>query len=350
VKTIDLRSDSVTRPTQAMRKAMYDAEVGDDGRTSPDGRFGDPTVNELEMRSADLLGLPAALFMPSGTMANLVALRTWCPRGTAVAVGSTAHIYRRETSAFDDAYLGLRPITLADDSGLPDADAVGRALRRDDQERPALLCLENTHNAAGGAAWAPDDSAPIYDTTASTGAPVHLDGARLFNAAVALDCTPADVATRASSVMFCLTKGLGAPLGAVLLGGADFIAHAREVRDRLGGQMRQVGVVAAAGLVALRDFTDQLATDHHRANRLAALLADLPGARVHLGNLHTNIVQLLLPPNCPSPHRLVTDLASHGVLVQATTDRVLRLVTHRDIAETDITRAARVLRDVLAHR
>ncbi|WP_033329918.1 threonine aldolase family protein [Actinomadura welshii] len=344
LKPIDLRSDTVTLPTEDMRKAMYQAEVGDDGRLLPDGRHGDPTVAELEEHAARLLEKPAALFMASGTMANLTALRTWCPRGAAVAVGRTSHLYRREVSAFDDGYFGLRPVELPDPDGLPGADAVRLALRRHD---PAMLCLENTHNAAGGTAWTPRQGASIHEVTSAAGVPVHLDGARLFNAAVALAVPPGALAAPADSLMFCLTKGLGAPMGAVLLGEAGFIARAREVRRLLGGQMRQVGVVAAAGLVALRDFRERLALDHERARGLAERLADLRGARVDPGRVRTNIVQMLLPDGGPPLRTVQDELARQGVLVHSTGARTVRLVTHRDLSDDDIVHAADVLHTVL---
>jgi threonine aldolase len=341
---IDLRSDTVTLPTQRMREAMFAAAVGDDGRLTEGGRSGDPTVAELEQRAAALFAKPAALFMPSGTMANLVALRTWCARGSAVAVGSTAHLYRRETSAFHDAYFGLRAVELADTDGLPLAGDLSAALAEHDI---ALLCLENTHNAAGGVAWGAEDVAPLRELASSADVPVHLDGARLFNAAVALGCEPATLAAPVDSLMFCLTKGLGAPMGAVLLGEADFVARAREVRKLLGGQMRQIGVAAAAGLVALNGFTDWLSTDHQRARRLAGLLTGLRGARVDPDQVQTNIVQVLLPESGPPVPEVIRDLTAAGVLVHSTGDAMVRLVIHRDLSDADITRAASVLHAVL---
>lgn len=336
---IDLRSDTVTVPTQRMREAMSSAAVGDDGRLTADGRSGDPTVIELEERAADLFAKPAGLFMPSGTMANLVALRTWCARGATVGVGSTAHLYRRELSAFQDDYFGLRAVELPDDDGLPSVGDLSAEI--------SLLCLENTHNAAGGTAWAPEDAAPLL---AAAGAPVHLDGARLLNAAVALDRAPAELAAPVDSLMFCLTKGLGAPMGAILLGGGEFIARARQVRKLLGGQMRQIGVAAAAGLVALNGFADWLRTDHQRARRLAELLTDLRGARVDPDRVQTNIVQVLLPESGPPVPAVVRDLTAAGVLVHSTGDAMVRLVTHRDLSDADITHAARVLHAVLDRR
>jgi threonine aldolase len=335
---IDLRSDTVTVPTQRMRDAMSAAAVGDDGRLTADGHSGDPTVVELEERAAALFAKPAALFMPSGTMANLVALRTWCARGATVAVGATAHLYRREISAFQDDYFGLRAVELADDDGLPDAGDLSAGI--------SLLCLENTHNAAGGTAWTPEAAAPLL----AAGVPVHLDGARLLNAAVSLDRDPAELAAPADSLMFCLTKGLGAPMGAILLGEADFIGRARTVRKLLGGQMRQIGVAAAAGLVALNGFADWLRIDHTRARRLAQLLGDLRGARVDPDRVQTNIVQVLLPASGPPVPDVVRDLTAAGVLVHSTGDAMVRLVTHRDLSDADITRAASVLRAVLDRR
>jgi threonine aldolase len=342
LRPIDLRSDTVTRPTEPMRRAMCRAEVGDDGRRLPDGRSGDPTVDALEARAAKLFGMPAALFMPSGTMANLVALRTWCPPGAGVAVGATAHIHRRETAAFDPDYLGLRAIPLPDETGLPTVDAVRAALAED----PAVLCLENTHNAARGAAWRVEDAAEVYRAAARGGVPVHLDGARLLNAAVAVGSAPDALAAGAASLTFCLTKGPGAPMGALLLGDAGFVRRALRVRTLLGGQLRQAGIVAAAGLVAL-DGAAWLASDHRRAARLAHRLSGLGSARVAVAAVPTNIVQILLGAAAPPVARVIDELAGRGVLVQSPGGDVLRLVTHRDLDDADIDRAADVLRAVL---
>ncbi|MQA81925.1 MAG: hypothetical protein GEV10_26210 [Streptosporangiales bacterium] len=340
----DLRSDSVTLPSAGMRAAIVEAGLGDDARQLPDGRSGDPTVAALEQRAADLFRTPAALFMPSGTMANLVALRTWCPRGAAVAVGATSHLFRRETAAFDEEYLGLRAVTLDDRTGMPTEADFRAALA---EHRPALLCLENTHNAACGTAWHPEDAAPLYRGASAAGVPVHLDGARLLNAAVAVGSRPHELAAGTDSLMICLTKGLGAPLGAILLGDAGFIERARPVRKLLGGQLHQAGVAAAAGIVALDGDLGQLSVDHERAARLAAGLSGLAGVRVVTAAVPTNIVQLRLDGTGHDVREVIDALASRDVLVQSPAAGVLRLVTHCDLSDADVDRAVDVLRAVL---
>lgn len=338
---IDLRSDTVTRPTPEMRKAMHEAEVGDDGRILPDGSYGDATVTALQERAADLFGKQAALYTVSGTLANLVALRTWCNRGATVAVGHGAHILRREKSAFDPDYFGLSPIALDDKDGLPNADSVRDACAR---HRPALLCLENTHNAACGAAWGTRRAAPVYAAARSAGVPIHLDGARLFNAAVALATDVKDLAADVDSVMFCLSKGLGAPMGSVLVGTTGFIEHARQVRKLLGGQWRQAGVVAAAGLVALEGIDERLAADHAKARRLATLL---PAELVDPERVHTNMIQVSVGPTGLAVEDVITHAAEQGLLLHSTTAGVIRLVTHRDLSDFDIDRAGEILGSIL---
>ncbi len=338
---IDLRSDTVTRPTEAMRKAMYAADVGDDARLLPDGRYGDPTVLALEERAAEVLGLEAALYTVSGTLANFVALRTWCDRGAFVAIGDSAHLYRREKSGFDPNYFGLTPVELDDRTGLPGAEAVREAVAT---HRPALLCLENTHNAACGAVWGPERGAPVYAAARQAGVSVHLDGARIFNAAVALDTEVSALTAAADSVMFCLSKGLGAPIGSILGGSKEFITRARGVRKLLGGQWRQAGVTAAAGLVALDGARERIEADHARARRLATLL---PTTLVDRDRVQSNMVQISLGPTDPLAEDVIARAADRGLLLQSTTAGIIRLVTHGDVSDADIDRAADVLNEVL---
>lgn len=339
---VDLRSDTVTLPSAPMRQAMYEAEVGDDARVGPDRLRGDPTVRDLETLCAEQLGKAAALFVPSGTMANLVALRTWCPRNSPVAVGVTAHVYQRERSPFDPEYLGLRAVELDDSAGLPDETTVRESVAA----HPALLCLENTHNAAGGRAWPPEQVHSAVRVARQAGMRVHLDGARLFNAAVALGRAPAALAGVSDSVGFSLSKGLGAPVGSVLLGPSDFITEARRVCKQLGGQMRQAGIVAAAGLIALRDGPDQLAEDHRNAHLLAELLAVGHPMGLEVAFPQTNIVYVRLSRPI-DPLRMVTILAEKGLLVQVEGPTTIRLVLHRDVSAQSVPWVAETLLGVL---
>lgn len=334
---IDLRSDTVTRPNSEMRDAMRDAEVGDDARRLPNGSYGDPTVNRLEHEAAEKLGMEAALFLISGTMANFVALRTWCKRGDVVAVGRTSHLYRKEPAAFDPEFHGLHAVALPDETGIVALGALNKALP---EGSPAVLCLENTHNAACGLPWRADEAEDVIAAAHATGAQVHLDGARIFNAAVALNVDVKSLTKDVDSVMVCLSKGLGAPLGSILAGPRDFIDRARTVRKHLGGQWRQAGVAAAAGLVALRDIEPRLESDHAKARRLATLLgADLADT----GQTRTNMVQMRLPSTGPSAQAVVAEAADNGILLHAGSPTAIRLVTHQDLSDDDIGRAARVL-------
>ena len=262
---IDLRSDTVTLPTPAMRQAMADAEVGDDV-------FGeDPTVNRLEERAAELLGKEAALFTASGTMSNLLAVLTHTQRGDEVLLGSEAHIFWSEVGGAA-TLVGVQPRTLPNrPDGTLDPTLVEAAIRRPDVHHPqtGLLCLENTHNRCGGGVMTVEETATLSEVAHDRGIPVHLDGARLFNAAVALERPAKDLTAPVDSVCFCLSKGLGAPVGSLLGGSREFVDRARKYRKMVGGGMRQAGVIAAAGLVALTTMIDRMAEDHANARRLA---------------------------------------------------------------------------------
>ncbi len=322
---VDLRSDTVTRPTPEMRRAMANAEVGDDG-------FGDdPTVNRLQGTFAEMIGKEEALFMPSGTMANQVALRVLGQPGSVVFAGRRQHLVVREVAA-----AGLNSVaqvvTLDDDDGTIDATAVSRWLADANVGwAPAsALFVEDTHGEAGGRLW------PLQRLQAlsNVGIPVHLDGARLWNAAVASGTSMAERAASATTVTCCLSKGLGAPVGSLLAGPAELIARARVERKQLGGMMRQVGVLAAAGLVAL-DRVGRLAEDHLRARRLAeAAAARWPGS-VDPRAVDTNIVRI----EHPDPLGLLTHLSASGVLAVPGSSSTVRLVTHADLDDADIDRA-----------
>ncbi len=341
MEVIDLRSDTVTQPTEAMRRAIRDAELGDDVFED------DPTVKRLEEMAARLLGKEAALFMPSGTMANLVAVLTHTRRGDEVIVGDESHILHYEVGGAS-ALGGVLLRTVPNDRrGRLRAEDVAAVIRPEDIHFPrtALLCLENTHNRCGGTALSPDDLAPVVAVARRHGIPIHLDGARIFNAAVALGVPTAELARDVDSVMFCLSKGLSAPVGSLLCGPRAFIARARRVRKMLGGGMRQVGAVAAAGIVALETMIDRLAEDHANARYLAERLAKLPRVEIDPAAVETNIVVFTL--RAGTADELLPRLAQAGVLATNFGPRRIRLVTHHGIERRHIDEAVARLSRVL---
>jgi threonine aldolase len=331
---VDLRSDTVTQPTPAMREAMATAEVGDDGYGE------DPTVNALEEAFAARVGKPAALFVPSGTMANQIAVRLLADAGTSIVVGRRQHvvIYEMGASAVNSrAQLHL----VDDDDGLVRPTEVEVAIESAEHHwlRPSCVFIENTHMPSGGTPWPLGAVADL----AAVGLPIHLDGARLFNAEVATGSSAAAYAEHAVTVMCCLSKGLGAPVGSVLAGSTDLVEQARDERKRLGGGMRQAGVIAAAGLVALETMIERLADDHARARRLAVAVADrFPDGGLDPAGLLTNVV-VFRPPDPPA---LLADLRSEGILGGTIEPGVVRLMTHLDVDDDDIARVERV---VVAH-
>lgn len=343
MRFIDLRSDTVTHPTPAMREAMYRAEVGDDV-------FGeDPTVRRLEEMAAERMGKEAALFVASGTMGNLVALLTHCGRGDEVIVGDRSHTFLFEQGGM--AALGgitPRPIPNQPDGTLRLEDIQG-AIRSENVHFPRtrLVCLENTHNMCDGAPLTAEYTTAVARLARAHGLRIHLDGARIFNAATALGCDVRDLVRDVDSVMFCLSKGLCAPVGSLLCGSADFIYEARRARKVVGGGMRQVGILAAAGIVALEQMTGRLAEDHARARRLAEGLAEIPGVQV--GPVYTNIFYFWLTDEVPlSPETFVARLKEQGVLVLGREDGRYRIVTHYWITDEDVETTLRAVRQVVS--
>lgn len=337
---IDLRSDTVTHPTPAMRAAIASAAVGDDVFDD------DPTIHALQERAADLVGHEAALFVPSGTMGNLVALLTHAGRGHEVIVGDKSHIYLNEGGGM--AGLGgmqAGVVRNQPDGTLALAD-IQAAIRAEDVHHPRtrLICLENTHNVCGGVPVTPAYTQAVATLARQHGLAVHLDGARLFNAAVALQVAPADLASPVDSVMFCLSKGLSAPVGSVLCGSQAFIREARRWRKTVGGGMRQAGVLAAAGLLALNEMTARLAEDHANARQLAEGLHGLAGLELEPGTPHTNMVYFRLTGAAPfPPPALIHHARQHGVLLDADGAR-FRLVTHAWISAADVIKTIAVIR------
>lgn len=342
MKIVDLRSDTVTHPTPAMREAMYRAEVGDDV-------FGDdPTVNRLEEMAAERLGKEAALFVASGTMGNLVALLTHCRRGDEAIVGDCSHTFLFEQGGM--AALGgitPRPIPNQPDGALRLEDIRG-AIRGDDVHFPRtrLICLENTHNMRNGMPLTVEYTAQVATLAREHGLQVHLDGARVFNAAAALEVDVREVVLEVDSVMFCLSKGLCAPVGSLLCGDRDFVAEARRARKVVGGGMRQAGVLAAAGIVALEQVAPRMAEDHQRAKRLAEGLAEIPG--VEVAPVATNILYFWLTPDTPKTQdEIVSGLKERGVLLLGRLDGRFRAVTHYWITEEAVEHTIQAMREIL---
>jgi threonine aldolase len=328
---VDLRSDTVTRPTAAMRQAMAEAEVGDDG-------FGDdPTLIRLEEVFAQRVGKEAALFLPSGTMANQVALRVLAAPGSMVVAGRRQHVVTHEGGAFGINQVAQLHVVDDDDGTLDPAELAYLVEAAEHLwPDPSVVCVENSHLASGGRAW------PLqrFEELAAVGVPIHLDGARLFNASVAAGVAPDRYGALAATVTCCLSKGLGAPVGSLLAGSPDFVARARRERKRLGGTMRQVGILAAAGLVALDTMVERLADDHARARRLAEAVAERwPDAGCDPAAVETNIVLF----DHPEPVELLTHLADNGVLGVTLGPRLIRFVTHLDVDDAGIDRAVAAL-------
>lgn len=342
MRIVDLRSDTVTHPTPAMREAMYRAEVGDDV-------FGeDPTVNRLEEMAAERLGKEAALFVASGTMGNLVALLTHCRRGDEAIVGDCSHTYLFEQGGM--AALGgivPHPIPNQPDGTLRLED-IEQAIRDDNVHFPRtrLVCLENTHNMCNGMPLSAEYTAQVAELAHTRGLSVHLDGARIFNAATALKVDVRELVKEVDSVMFCLSKGLCAPVGSLLCGDRSFITEARRARKVVGGGMRQAGVLAAAGIVALEQMTGRLEEDHARARRLAEGLGEIPGVQV--GPVATNILYFWLDEEVnKTPEEVVSGLAQRGVLVLGRELGRFRAVTHYWISDEDIEYAIAAAREVI---
>lgn len=340
---IDLRSDTVTKPTPAMREAMAQAPVGDDVYGE------DPTVNRLEALAAEMLGMEAALFVPSGTMGNLVSVLTHCGRGDEMILGGDAHIFYYELGG-SAALGGVHHYAVPNQpDGTLELSAITAAIRGDDDHFPItrLIALENTHNRCGGRVLPVDYMDAVGDLAHDQGLRLHVDGARIWNAAVALGVTPARLLRNADSVTACLSKGLAAPVGSVVAGSREFIRLARRTRKVVGGGMRQAGVIAAAGVVSLTEMVDRLADDHANARRLAQGLADLDGIEIDLEGIETNLVYFDLVRPDMSAAQLSAALADQGVLLSPIDSQRLRAVTHYQISAGDIKRSLAAFRRIL---
>ncbi|HQN96680.1 MAG TPA: GntG family PLP-dependent aldolase, partial [Thermoanaerobaculales bacterium] len=342
-RTIDLRSDTVTQPTPSMRRAMAEATVGDDVYGE------DPTVNRLEERAAALMGREAALLVPSGTMANQIAVNLLSRRGQEVIGDARCHIFNFEHGAMAAISGALaRPIETADGILHPDQIRGAYLPAGGHTNSSCMVVLENTHNLAGGRVVPAARMDALVATSTALGLPVHLDGARIHNAAAALGVPAARLARGCDTVMFCLSKALGAPVGSLLVGDRALIAEARVVRKMLGGGMRQAGVLAAAGLVALDEVLPRLADDHATARRLASLIAEIPGILLDPATVETNIICFGLDENARvTASELVGRLATNGVLCSALGANLVRLVTHYHVTMDDAEAAAAAVRAVM---
>jgi threonine aldolase len=339
---IDLRSDTVTKPSPAMRRAMAEAEVGDDVFAD------DPTVNRLQARVAELLGKAAALFVPSGTMANQLALRAWTEPGDEAIMERNAHTFNYEGGG-PAALSGVQVLPIDGKRGVITAEQVEEAIRPEDHHFPRtrVVFLENTHNRAGGAVYPLAEIERVAAVTTRHGLRLHMDGARLWNAVVATGIPPAQYAASFDSVSVCLSKGLGCPLGSLVAGPVEFVGRVHRYRKQWGGGMRQVGIVAAAGLYALEHHIDRLKDDHANARLLARGLKDVPGIGIRLEDVETNMVFFEVPRAKASAQAVVAALREQGVLMNATSPSRIRCVTHLDVTQADIERAVGIVQRTL---
>jgi len=342
---IDLRSDTVTKPTPAMRRAMAEAEVGDDVYSE------DPTVNRLQERAAELFEKEAALFVPTGSMGNQLCVKLHTKPGTEVVLEERSHIYNYEMGGAA-VLSGITVRSVRGENGRLTKDLVAGAIHSNAPyyvTPTSLVALENTHNMAGGSVLPLQIAEDICEYAHSLNLPVHLDGARIFNASVALQTTVAEIARPFDSVMFCLSKGLGAPVGSMILGKHEFIEEAKSWRKRLGGGMRQVGILAAAGLLALEESPKLLPDDHANAKRLAEGVAELRGIRIDLETVQTNIVIFDVAATGKTTAQISNGLKEHGVLANGISAREMRMVTHYDVDRDGIEKTLEALRKLLGN-
>lgn len=338
---IDLRSDTVTRPTERMRRAMAEAEVGDDVYHE------DPTVNRLEARAAEIFGREAALFVPSGSMGNLVCICTHTSPGREVICERSSHVYNFELGSMA-AVAGVTPMVVDGVGGVMSWESIEQAIRPplDHYARTSLLCLENTHNMAGGTVWPVDQFDDVCERARKRGLSVHLDGARIFNAAVALGRPVAEITRGVDSMSVCLSKGLGAPVGSLAIGSRDFIREARQVRKMLGGGMRQAGVLAAAGLIALEESPARLHEDHDNARLLAGRLAEVEGVSIDAESVRTNVLFFDVSGTGMDAYTFVGRLISRGVQANPMGPARIRLITHCDVSREDVLKAADLIGEI----
>ena len=339
--TIDLRSDTVTKPSAEMRRAMAEAEVGDDVFIE------DPTINKLQERAAEIFGRQAALFVPSGSMGNLTCILAQTQQGQEVICEESGHVYNYEMASMS-AIGGVLPRLVPGEDGILSWQAISKAIRPKIYYRSqtALIALENTHNMAGGTVYPTKLSEEICERAHDAGIRVHLDGARIFNAATYLGEDVADMTKKFDSIQFCLSKGLGAPVGSMIVGSREFIERCRSIRKMLGGGMRQAGVLAAAGLIALEKGSKRLQVDHDHAKLLATGLAAVPGITLNPAKVQTNIVIFNLKTSGWSSSDFLQTLAKRDVLAVPVDNERVRMVTHLDVDRNDVEKAAAAVQEV----
>ena len=342
---VDLRSDTVTKPTPEMRQIMAEAEVGDDVFRD------DPTVNQLETMAAEKMGKEAAIFVPSGTMGNLLALLTHCQRGDEVIVGDKSHIYLNEAGGMS-ALGGMQPCAVPNKKdGTLAIDDILASIRTEDVHHPItrLICLENTQNICGGVPLTVEYTQQVGEIAQKNNLALHIDGARIFNSAVAQNVDVTELVAPADSVMFCLSKGLVSPIGSMLVGTEKFVNRARHLRKMVGGGMRQVGIVAAAGIVSLEKMTERLTEDHKHAKELAEGLRQINGIEVDDVSPHTNMIYLNLSASVSiSMRQIAESMKKSGVLIDADDPRRLRLVTHYWIDDDGVEKSISAFREALS--
>ena len=341
-RIIDLRSDTVTKPSPAMRRAMAEAEVGDDVYLE------DPTVNRLQARSAEIFGREAGLFVPSGSMGNLACIMAQAERGQEVVCEAAGHIYNYEMASMS-ALGGVLPRVIPTETGILSWEQIARAIRETAYYRPqtALVALENTHNMAGGTVYPTPLAHEICDKAHEAGLKVHLDGARVFNAATYLRERVAAMTEKFDSVQFCFSKSLGAPVGSMIVGSKDFIERCRIIRKMLGGGMRQAGVLAAAALVALEEGPKRLHVDHENAQVLAQGLAQIRGIKIQPEKIRTNIVLYDVGEGGLTSTQFLKKLAERKVLGGPVDARRVRMVTHLDVDRSDVEQALKIIAEVV---
>jgi len=343
MKIIDLRSDTLTMPDREMLETIMTAELGDDGRLDANGRGEDRTINKLEDMSAQLVGKEAALFCCSGTMGNQAALFTYCKPGDIVLVDHIQHLYGSEKTAFDSRFGQMQALFYKfDSSSMPDLDDLEDKLKNNDVK---LLCLENTHNFTGGTCTNLERLAKIRELADRYQVPIHMDGARLFNAAAYLKVSAKEICAYVDSVMFCVSKGLGAPIGSLLCGTTEFISEAKNNRKLLGGALRQGGIAAAPAIYALEHNIERLSEDNNNAVLCASLLQDLNKIKVQ-SNVQTNILMLDLEEAGISPEEFCKRAKAAGLLIRPILKNSVRLVFYKGITEEDAKESADIIREL----
>ncbi|MGB7621748.1 MAG: GntG family PLP-dependent aldolase [Terriglobia bacterium] len=342
---IDLRSDTVTRPTREMREAMMNAEVGDDVYME------DPTINHLQERAAEIFEREAALFVPTGTMGNQIAVKIHSQSGSEVILEESGHIFNYEMATMS-SFSGALGRPIRGEDGVITWDQIKKHVRPNIYyvAPTSLITLENTHNMAGGTIYPQAEAENICDHAHEARLPVHLDGARIFNASVATGKSVADLTRKFDSIMFCLSKGLGAPVGSLLVGSRAFIEKARVYRKALGGGMRQVGVLGAAGLIALEKHPPKLSVDHAHAKRLATALATLPGIKINPAKVQTNILVFDISATGLDTPEFSKRLKERGVLANGIDATHMRMVTHYDVSRDDIEKTIQIAGSLLTQR